>query len=167
MSHCYLAFGQHFDAPVVGLVLSKMHDWLYSPFGNSFNPSYVGSIFSSFSQEMTFFERLINTYVYNLVTHKFDYYVEEQRYHVEKYFGRKLDSIQQLYDDVSIMLVNSHYSINDIRPLTPDIIDIGGLHVESKSELSAVNQTSLWILILMYILLEIINKNLLSFYLGS
>lgn len=135
-ANCYLAFGKHFDAPVVGIVSSKMFDWLYTPFGNDFNPSYIGTLFSSFSQQMNFYERLINTYIYYSTIYEFNYYIENQRYHVDKYFGRKLTSMNELYDDVSILLVNSHYSTFDIKPQTPNVIDIGGVHVHSKSELT-------------------------------
>ncbi|KAF7992649.1 hypothetical protein HCN44_004993 [Aphidius gifuensis] len=135
-ANCYLAFGQHFDVPVVGVLSSKMLDWLYTPFGNEFNPAYIGTILSSFSQQMNFIERLKNTYIYYLTTYKFNYYVEKQLYHVEKYFGLKLTSIKKLYDDVALLLVNSHHSIVELKPQTPDIIDIGGVHVHSKAELT-------------------------------
>lgn len=137
-AQCYLALGQHLDAPVVGLVLSKMHDWLYSPFGNSFNPSYIASLMTGHTQSMTFTERFLNMYSHYSLTSQFNYYLENQSHQVKKYFNRDLSSIQELYNDVSIVLVNSHYSINEIKPQTPDIIDIGGLHVNSKSELTPV-----------------------------
>ncbi|XP_063985572.1 UDP-glucosyltransferase 2-like isoform X2 [Diachasmimorpha longicaudata] len=129
LAHCYLALGQHLDAPIVGITTSKLPDWLVGPFGNDLNPSYVPSLFSSSSQQMTFWERLQNTLMQNIIVPQIDYYLEGEMEQVEKYFGRKLSSMKDLYKDVSLILVNEHYSLNDIKPLTPDIIAVGGLHV--------------------------------------
>lgn len=96
------------------------------------------SLFSSSSQQMTFFERLENTLVFNWVAWQVNYYAEIQREHVQKYFDIKLSSIQELYDDLSIVLVNSHYSLNEITPAVPSFINIGGIHVNSNQELPAV-----------------------------
>ncbi|XP_015125431.1 UDP-glucuronosyltransferase, partial [Diachasma alloeum] len=129
LAHCYLAFGQHLDAPIVGITTSKLPDWLLGPFGNQLNPSYIPSLFSSASQRMTFWERLQNTLITNIITPQINYYMEAEVKQVEKYFGRKLSSMNDLYKDVSLILVNEHFSLNDIKPLTPDIIGVGGLHV--------------------------------------
>ncbi|XP_015110869.1 UDP-glucuronosyltransferase [Diachasma alloeum] len=129
LAHCYLALGQHLDAPIVGVVTSKLPDWLLGPFGNHLNPSYIPSLFSSASQRMTFWERLQNTLMTNIITPQINYYMEAEVKQVEKYFGRKLSSMNDLYKDVALILVNEHYSLDDIKPLTPDIIGVGGLHV--------------------------------------
>lgn len=119
---------------MVGVVTTKLHDWLYAPFGNPMNTAYLGSVTSGYDQEMTFFERLKNTYIHNYVTFMFHYHVEAECEQVEKYMGRKISSIQDLYNDVSIVLVNSHYSLNDIKPSTPDIIEVGGIHVSPTGQ---------------------------------
>ncbi|XP_011297292.1 UDP-glucuronosyltransferase 1-9 [Fopius arisanus] len=134
-AQCYIALGKHLDAPVVGLVASKMHDWLFDPFANPLNPSYMPSLFSSFSQRMTFWERLTNTFVMNVIGLQINYYLNEQIEYVEKNFNRRISSINDLYNDVSLLLVNEHFSINEIKPATPDVIDVGGLHVHDDDQM--------------------------------
>ncbi|KAF7998051.1 hypothetical protein HCN44_009449 [Aphidius gifuensis] len=136
LAPCYLAFGRHFDAPVVGVVTCKQLDWLYQPFGNPVNTAYFKSLFSSTSEQMTFIERLKNTLIFNNVVLQTDYYMEHQCYHVEKFFNIKLSSIKELYNDVGVVLFNSHYSINDVKEVVPAFVDIGGIHVNQNQTLS-------------------------------
>ncbi|XP_063972367.1 UDP-glucosyltransferase 2-like [Diachasmimorpha longicaudata] len=133
-AQCFLALGRHLDAPVVGLVASKLHDWLFDPFANPLNPSYMPSLFSSFTQRMNFWERLTNTLITNVIGLQINYYLREQVEQVEKYFNRRISSLNELYDDVSLLLVNEHFSINEIKPATPDVIDVGGLHVHDSDQ---------------------------------
>ncbi|XP_057336618.1 UDP-glucosyltransferase 2-like [Microplitis mediator] len=136
-ANCYIPFGQHLGAPVVAMVVSKMHDWLYGPFGVPFNTAYTPSLFSSFDQRMTFLQRLQNTAVSSIIVAQINYYMENQKIFVEKYFNRKVASIMDLYDEVSIVLLNSHHSLYDIIPTPPAVIEVGGLHVhDDQQELS-------------------------------
>ncbi|XP_063972365.1 UDP-glucosyltransferase 2-like [Diachasmimorpha longicaudata] len=133
-AHCYIGFGNKLNAPVVGMVTSKFQDWLFEPFANPLNPSYMPSFFSTFTQHMTFWERLENTLITDNTRLQFRYWLETESLQVEKYFGRKISSLHELYDDVSLILVNQHFSTNEIKPSTPDIIDIGGLHVYNNTQ---------------------------------
>ncbi|XP_015121996.1 UDP-glucuronosyltransferase 1-9 [Diachasma alloeum] len=133
-AHCYIAFGQKLNAPVVGFGTSKLQDWLFGHFGNPLNPSYMPSYFSTFAQRMTFWERLQNTLLISSVCIQFDHYLKTQISQVEKHFGRRISSIDELFNDVSLVLVNEHFSTNDIKPATPDIIDVGGLHIYDNTQ---------------------------------
>ncbi|XP_011297294.1 UDP-glucuronosyltransferase 2B14 [Fopius arisanus] len=131
---CYVAFGEKLNAPVVGAVTSKLPDWLFDSFGNPLNPSYMASYFSSSTQRMTFWERLRNTLHVQNTRFQFDYYMTDQIAQVEKHFARRISSLDELYKDVALVLVNEHFSVNDIKPTTPDIIDIGGLHIYNNTQ---------------------------------
>ncbi|XP_015121941.1 uncharacterized protein LOC107044539 [Diachasma alloeum] len=133
-AHCYIGFGQKLNAPVVGVVTSRLQDWLFDPFANPLNPSYIPSFFSTFTQHMTFWERLQNTLITDSTRHQFRYWLEAESLQVEKYFGRRISSLYELYKDVSLVLVNEHFSSNDIKPATPDIIDVGGLHIYDNTQ---------------------------------
>ncbi|XP_063972366.1 UDP-glucosyltransferase 2-like [Diachasmimorpha longicaudata] len=133
-SPCYIGFGPKLKAPVVGFGTCKLQDWFFSPFANPLNPSYMPSYFSTFAQRMTFWERLQNTFLVNNARVQFDYYLKGQITQVEKYFGRRISGLDELYNDVSLVLVNEHFSTNDIKPSTPDIIDVGGLHTYDNTQ---------------------------------
>nr|UEN71108.1 UDP-glucosyltransferase 332G1 [Meteorus pulchricornis] len=137
VADCYYAFGKYLNAPVVGIVTSRMQDWLHDPLGVPLHTAYMPSLFTTSSQSMTFMERLRNTFWVKILIAQINYYVEKECEHVEKFFGRRLSSMSELYDDISLVLVNSHHSINGIMPMPPGVIEVGGLHVyDDHQELS-------------------------------
>lgn len=56
------------------------------------------------------------------------------------FFGSDLPDIRVLAKNISLLLVNSHFSINQARPMVPNVIEVGGLHVTEEAPLSKVNQ---------------------------
>lgn len=134
VADCYLAMARHLKVPLVGLVTSKLMDWMNLPLGNPVSTSYVPSTMSGFSQRMNFLERLLNTLVSGFFKLQYHYFIPEQLALVEKYFGIKVDSINELYKDIAVMLVNTHPSFDFIKPMTPGIVEVGGLHVTDGYE---------------------------------
>ncbi|XP_020282468.1 UDP-glucuronosyltransferase-like [Pseudomyrmex gracilis] len=136
-SPCYLAFGRHLKVPVIGTVTCAFHDWLNEVTGNPECSSYVPSMLSTFSQQMTFKERLLNFLIRNYVSIQLHYYTNPQVELVKKHFGIDVPHIKDLYNDVALYLVNSHHTLNGIRPMTNNVIEVGGLHLkDSDSPLS-------------------------------
>lgn len=50
--------------------------------------------------------------------------------------GPKLETLAQSY---SLVLSNSHFSINDVRPIVPAFVEVGGLHLDETQKLSKVS----------------------------
>lgn len=50
-------------------------------------------------------------------------------------FGSKLDALAQNY---SLVLSNSHFAINEVRPLVPALVEVGGLHLDESQKLTKV-----------------------------
>ncbi|XP_050462109.1 UDP-glucosyltransferase 2-like [Cataglyphis hispanica] len=127
---CFLAFGRHLKVPMVGTVANVFHDWLNEVSGNPMNPAYIPSIFSTYTQQMNFQERLINFLLSNYISIQIHYYTNSQLEFVKKYFGMDVPHIKDLYYDLSLYLVNSHHSLHGIRPTTTNVIEVGGLHLK-------------------------------------
>ncbi|XP_029035422.2 UDP-glucosyltransferase 2-like [Osmia bicornis bicornis] len=132
MMPCYLAFGRHLNVPMVAMMTANFQEWFSDIIGTPHNPAYMPSLFSSYDQRMTFWERLMNTFQTNMVSLQLNYYLSEQEVYLKKYFGLNA-TIAELYGDISIMLINSHHSLNGISPKIPSLIDIGGVHVKNDS----------------------------------
>lgn len=47
----------------------------------------------------------------------------------------KLESLAKNY---SLVLSNSHFSINEVRPLVPTLVEVGGLHLDETQTLPEV-----------------------------
>lgn len=51
----------------------------------------------------------------------------------EKYLGKNIPDISDLERNMSIVLYNQQEAISFVRPITPNIIPFGNLHVSKKS----------------------------------
>ncbi|XP_025987486.1 UDP-glucosyltransferase 2 [Solenopsis invicta] len=130
---CFLAFGRHLKVPIIATVASVFHDWLNEVSGNPANPAFVPSFFSTHSSSMNFKERLTNAFLSNYLSWQFHYHSNKQVAIVKEHFGLDLSCIKDLYNDIAVYLVNSHHSLNGIRPMTTSVIEIGGMHLKDDN----------------------------------
>lgn len=61
--------------------------------------------------------------------------------------GPQLDELAQNY---SLVLSNSHFSINEVRPLVPALVEVGGLHLDDSQKLPKVTKPIKGLRIFMY-----------------
>ena len=73
--------------------------------------------------------KFIKTYYFDVTSYKI----------ASKYFGSNLPSLESIAKNVSLVLVNTHYSLNRPRPLVPAVIQVGGLHIKEPNRLPAVS----------------------------
>lgn len=88
---------------------------------------------------MNFWERLVNTidYIYSEFIYK--YMIENPGYAAAKaYFGNDLPPLSEIQKNISLMLVNSHFTYSLPRPLVPNIIEVGGMFLGKPQKLSEV-----------------------------
>ncbi|XP_035737423.1 uncharacterized protein LOC118448362 [Vespa mandarinia] len=130
VAHCYLAFGRHLNLPVVGMMSSPFHDWTSHFIGVPTETAYVPNIFSGYSQQMTFWERLINTITIYYLQIQINYYTSKQTELIKKHFGMET-TIKDLFNELSLVLVNSHHTVHGIRSFPQSIIEVGGLHLSN------------------------------------
>lgn len=73
--------------------------------------------------------------------------IESPRFHTEivvdamlrEFFGNNdMPYLGELAKSTSLMLVNTHYSLNGVRPNTPAVIEVGGLHIKDLKPLDKV-----------------------------
>lgn len=113
---------------MIGMMSSPFHDWTAHQIGVPDETSYVPNIFSGYSQQMTFWERLINTITVRYLQMQMDYYTNLQTEIVKRSFG--IDAtINDLFKNLSLVLVNSHHSMHGIRPFPQSVVEVGGLHL--------------------------------------
>ncbi|XP_043467681.1 UDP-glucosyltransferase 2-like [Leptopilina heterotoma] len=133
---CYFAFARHLKVPMIGLITSVIQEWQNELLGNPDSFSFVPGGFTGLSLggKMNFPQRLLNTLMGNLIKQQFHYYTADQEKFIDQYFGPGFPSIRNLSTQFSLVFVNSHYTLNGIRPLTPSIIEIGGVHIQDNEE---------------------------------
>ncbi|XP_071050127.1 UDP-glucosyltransferase 2-like [Onthophagus taurus] len=121
----------HFKAPCISFSSVGSTIWTNRLVGNIGLASYVPDVSGYYSPSMTFLERL-----HNLITLIY----QELNYHL--YTLPKLDQLlhehipdapplSQLVYNISLVLLNSQTALTGAVPLTPNIVEIGGIHLQS------------------------------------
>lgn len=141
---CFVTIGHKFNAPVVQLFPSIPNAGIAQYHGNPFAGSYIPDINSGFSDNMSFTERLTNTAISFIHTALSSfYYLPQQKKLMDKYFNytgwESRPSMEDMLKNISLTLINTHFSIGTPRPLVPSYIDVAGMHLKPASTLPAVN----------------------------
>jgi glucuronosyltransferase len=127
---CLLGYIYRQNTPFIGLSSSVMMPWAHARFGNPDNPSYMGNHFLFHANEMTFPERIINVLYEEGLKVVYYFMFEKPAYELaKKYFGQSLPPLSDIARNTSLLLVNSHFSVNQPRPLVPNIVEVGGIHL--------------------------------------
>lgn len=114
--------------------------WTGYRYGNPENPAYMPNNFLPFSDEMTFIARLENTML--TVVQSIYYNIFEIRKNNElvgEYFGENAKTLESDVFKDSLLLVNTHFTLNLPKPLVPNIIEIGGINVDKNKSLPKVS----------------------------
>lgn len=133
LNEAMLGLGHHFNAPIIGLSTFCSSKWTNDMVGNPAPPSYVANPFLSYTDHMTFFERLGNTF-YGIMEHFFfDYfYMPVQCEIYNQIFAGPKPSLETLRTNVSLVLLNTHVSLSFPKPYVPNMIEIGGVQINPK-----------------------------------
>lgn len=113
--------------------------WANHRFGNPDNPSYIPVSLGDYSVCMEFWQRLINT-IYSVsfkLAYYFLYSITTQKI-ANKYFGDDLPNLIEYGKNSSIIFVNTHYTIHGARPSPPNVIEVGGIHIQPSKKLKQV-----------------------------
>ena len=134
LASCFLPLAEKLNIPVIGTVTLRSAYIADMIIGNSNILSVVPNELSPFNDNMTFYQRFVNSLYY--------VYLEYCRRYV---IASKLDRIFRQYysaelwykKNVSLLFVNNHATIFP-RALVPNIIEVGGIHVKPAKPLPKV-----------------------------
>lgn len=127
-------------APYISLCANTLYPWAADRTGNPDNPSYITFNHNVWplnqNGHSTFWQRLYNTYAYLLAKIMFKWRGEYPADRINrKYFGNEIPSYAQIAENVSLILSFSHFSTQEIQPLLPNIIQIGGIQIKDAAPL--------------------------------
>lgn len=127
---CFAVFGNILNVPVIGVSSSALYPWANPFIANPENLAFVPNNLLDYVKQMNFWQRTFNTL--NTLFNKmyFNYFTQHQDELIKKYVGPNMPSVRELERNISMILVNSHFSLNGVRPMTPALIEVGGLHVQ-------------------------------------
>jgi glucuronosyltransferase len=139
---CVLGFVHKFKAPLIQVVTFGGTAWMGDWVGNPSPYSYVPDPFQNFADRMDFCERVLNTIGITFQKmSRFFYFLPKQQAIMEKYFGEfaPIPTISELHSSTSLLLLNHHFSISYPRPLMPNVVQVGGMHVKPAKKLPEVS----------------------------
>lgn len=57
---------------------------------------------------------------------------------VRNVLGNDVPSVADLAKETSLLFVNQHYSLNGVRPQTPGLVELGGIHITEEKPIREV-----------------------------
>lgn len=122
------------NTPLVGLSSCVLMPWHYDRMGLPDTPSYIPSEMMGLPEKMTFVERIANFAITHAVKLMYTpYQVWPDNEMLRRKFGPSFPDVRLLSRNTSLILVNQHYAIHGARPLPPNVIEVGGLHLATRS----------------------------------
>uniref|UniRef100_A0A182K1U4 FAD-binding PCMH-type domain-containing protein n=1 Tax=Anopheles christyi TaxID=43041 RepID=A0A182K1U4_9DIPT len=134
LDDAFLGFADRFNCPVVGMSTFGASSWVNSLTGSPQPLSYVPHPMSSFTDKMNFWQRLGNV----LFTAFDETLITGMCNPInQKYYNHFFPNATRSYEEmrrhgVSLVLINSHFSLSFPRPYLPNLIEVGGFHVNRK-----------------------------------
>lgn len=137
-SESLLVFSKIYSCPVVLFTsIGGINPWVNDMVGNPMPPSYVPHFFllGDYSRGMNFCDRTHNLFFY-LYDFIFKHYISFPAHNklLKRNFQDPPD-VATLYSNVSLVLLGSHSSLRQATPLVPNVVEIGGFHIDPPKKL--------------------------------
>lgn len=130
MNEAFLGLGPLLNAPVVGFGTFGASKWSNDMVGNPTPMSYVPHFQVKFADKMNFFQRVANVLMYLSESAFMSlYYMSQQEKLYNDFFPDPKPSLDTLHKNVSLVLLNNHFSLHFPRPYVPNMIEVGGLQI--------------------------------------
>jgi len=134
----YLALIERFRAPFIAWTTSSIFVWSADRMGASSHPAYVPLLMTPHGTHMDFVERMYNTILRTIAFYK---YYTDSSISSQKIASKRYESSSPLTELVlrtSFLFANTHYTVWGSRPLPPNVIEVGGLHIKPSKPLKEV-----------------------------
>lgn len=137
-----LGVAAHFHCPIVIVSTIKSSVVFRQFIGNSDGIAHTSSPFLNFKGKMTFGKRVINfitVLLEHVLTWMVNYFVHEPIY--ERNFpSDRYPSLENVKKNISLVLVNYHFSQGSVEAYLPGMVEVGGMHIgRDTTELSVVS----------------------------
>ncbi|XP_015605148.1 UDP-glucuronosyltransferase 2B31-like isoform X2 [Cephus cinctus] len=136
-AHCYMGFGHLLKLPVVGVATCLEFSWMAEMIGNPVQPALYPDAYSHLRAPLNFWGRLQNTLSVPRSKYNFQKVTQVQTDLMRKYLSPDMPDIREVEKILSLLLVNTHHSQFEARPVVPALVEVAGLHVEDKESKSS------------------------------
>jgi hypothetical protein len=123
----------YFDAPQIGIWSAGTYAAINMIVGNPNEASAIPHIQTKFQGQMTFLQRTTNFLLHGtdvLLFGAFNYY--QNTVYKRNFPSENFRSYDEAQSNVSLILINNHFSQDHVRPYVPGLIEVGGLQIKVK-----------------------------------
>ncbi|CRL08728.1 CLUMA_CG021239, isoform A [Clunio marinus] len=131
----FIHFGELYNCPIIGISAIGVGIPVHELMGNQVNPLIHSEIMFPYQHGRMKFKERVSSFIYYFATKFFlqpifEYVGWEQ---AKKMFILKNSSVtaQELEDRVDLVFVNTNPLLDYVRPITPNTIQLGFMHVET------------------------------------
>lgn len=135
MCECTLQLAHSYGIPIVMVSPPALLDHISWALNIPHPTSYIPFIMSPYNSEMTFVERFLNLLFSISWFALRDLYLLPYADEAVRTYVPNAASISDIHKNVSFVLVNSHFSMNDPRPSMPCMAEVGGMHCRPAKKL--------------------------------
>lgn len=135
---CFAVFAHIYNAPLVSIRTADYSPQLNRRVANPQNPAYlVNHLLAYAGHSMSFIQRLVNalaTHFGAIGYHTFSDGPSTEL--VRRHFGLDMPPVPEMARQrTALVLINGHQtSLTQSRPLGPNVVEVGGLHIKQPSE---------------------------------
>lgn len=123
-----------------GVVSMDLNADKHEIIGNPSHPILYPSTDVSFTGQLNFYHRFLNTAFYLTWQAFIKYWNFQQDRVIRKYFGDHMPPVYELEKNVSMFFTNTNPVFHTARPLGPQTINVGGgLNIEKPKPLPSVS----------------------------
>ncbi|CAI6344506.1 unnamed protein product [Macrosiphum euphorbiae] len=125
----FLGFASKLNIPFILLSSCNLLPWNQHAVGQPYSLANIPSTLTGLGTEMSFYSRVINTISHTVQIFGYKLLCRTRD---EAIIKRNLDikvSLDQLILNASLILVNTHFTMLESKPLVPAVVEIGGIHI--------------------------------------
>ncbi|XP_044729148.1 UDP-glycosyltransferase UGT4-like [Chrysoperla carnea] len=125
-----IAFADLFKCPLIGISSYTIFSHNHEAIGNPTHPIYQPNAWNLRRDPSSFWDRVMSVYTSIKTRIYYKYFVlPKQNYLVQKNFGDRVNrSIEEMEQDVSLVLTNTHPIIHGAYPKVANFIEFFGIH---------------------------------------
>jgi glucuronosyltransferase len=141
-NNCFDGAAHKVGAPHVIITTFAAPSFITEYTGNQLPSSFVPNPMFAVTDRMTFLQRLTNWLGNQLVKILLRFYYRSKYETIyRQYVGQDAPGSPEILGNVSLLLMNSHFSLTYPRPNFPDNVEVGGMHCRPAQPLPKVNDS--------------------------
>ncbi|XP_043483367.1 UDP-glucosyltransferase 2-like [Leptopilina heterotoma] len=132
---CFFGIGNFLQVPVVAVISIPEPIWAMNAMALPFSTAFYPSTMMDIGSIETFSDRLKNTLSKYIALWLFCWYTDKpQTEAMRKYLSPQIPSIREVEKGISLLVTNNFHSLYGIHPITPDVIEVGGIHIGQNED---------------------------------